>query len=132
MPASRPGTRGSGRRSTVSRSLINARIARGAAAASAASIAAALITGERAGISKEDNQAMRDSGLFHILSISGLHMVIMAGTVFWVVRALLALFPALALSYPIRKWAALRRARRRLVLSRCCRGRRCRRCAPGS
>jgi predicted membrane metal-binding protein len=25
---------------------------------------------------------MRNSGLFHILSISGLHMVIMAGTVF--------------------------------------------------
>jgi competence protein ComEC len=47
---------------------------------------------------------MRDSGLAHILSISGLHMVIMAGTVFWVVRALLAL--CLALNYPIKKWAA--------------------------
>ena len=69
-------------------------------------IAAALITGERAGISEEDNQAMRDSGLFHILSISGLHMVIMAGTMFWLVRALLALVPALALRYPIKKWAA--------------------------
>ena len=32
------------------------------------------------------NDAYRDSGLFHILSISGLHMVIMAGAVFWVVR----------------------------------------------
>lgn len=41
----------------------------------------------------------------HILSISGLHMAIMAGTVFWLVRAL-ALFPAIALRYPIRKWAA--------------------------
>ena len=69
-------------------------------------IAAALITGERAGISDEVNQAMRNSGLFHILSISGLHMVIMAGTVLWLVRALLALVPALALSFPIRKWAA--------------------------
>lgn len=69
-------------------------------------VAAALITGERAGISKEDNQAMRDSGLFHILSISGLHMVIMAGTVFWATRALLALFPSVALRVPIRKWAA--------------------------
>jgi competence protein ComEC len=46
---------------------------------------------------------MRNSGLFHILSISGLHMVIMAGTVLWLVRALLALVPALALSFPIRK-----------------------------
>jgi len=48
---------------------------------------------------------MRDSGLFHILSISGLHMVIMAGTVFWLVRAGLALIPSIALRYPIRKWA---------------------------
>ena len=43
------------------------------------------------------NQAMRDSGLAHILSISGLHMAIMAGTVFWLVRAALALFPSIAL-----------------------------------
>jgi predicted membrane metal-binding protein len=33
-------------------------------------------------------QTMRDSGRAHILSISGLHMVTMAGTVFWIVRAL--------------------------------------------
>ncbi|MGV1014303.1 MAG: ComEC/Rec2 family competence protein [Methyloceanibacter sp.] len=69
-------------------------------------IAAALITGARGGISEEVNQAMRDSGLFHILSISGLHMAIMAGTVFWLVRALLALVPSLALRFPIKKWAA--------------------------
>jgi competence protein ComEC len=69
-------------------------------------IAAAHITGQRAGITDEVNQAMRNSGLFHILSISGLHMVIMAGTVFWLVRAFLALVPALALTFPIRKWAA--------------------------
>jgi predicted membrane metal-binding protein len=50
-------------------------------------IAVALITGARGGISEELNQATRLSGLAHILSISGLHMVIMAGTVFWLVRA---------------------------------------------
>jgi hypothetical protein len=33
-------------------------------------VAAALITGERAGISEEDNQAMRDSGLFHVEGLS--------------------------------------------------------------
>jgi predicted membrane metal-binding protein len=32
-------------------------------------IAAALITGERGGITGETNQAMRDSGLFHILPL---------------------------------------------------------------
>jgi competence protein ComEC len=69
-------------------------------------IAVALITGARGGISEELNQAMRDSGLAHILSISGLHMVIMAGTVFWLVRAMLAFVPALTLRFAIKKWAA--------------------------
>jgi competence protein ComEC len=87
-------------------------------------IAAALITGERGGISEATNQAMRDSGLFHVLSISGLHMVIMAGTVFWLVRALLALVPSLALRYPIKKWAA--------ASALAAREPRCPPCAPGS
>ena len=72
----------------------------------AGAIANALITGERGGISEATNQAFRDSGLLHILSISGLHMAIMAGAVFLSVRFLLALVPALALRFPIKKWAA--------------------------
>ncbi len=47
------------------------------------------------------------SGLGHVLSISGYHMAIVAGVVFFVVRALLALSSALAIGYPIKKWAAL-------------------------
>ncbi len=70
-------------------------------------IANALITGERGAISDATNDAFRDSGLFHILSISGLHMVIMAGAIFLTVRVLLTLVPALALRYPIKKWAAV-------------------------
>jgi competence protein ComEC len=69
-------------------------------------IANALITGERGGISEATNQAFRDSGLFHILSISGLHMVVMAGAVFFSIRLALAAIPAIALRYPIKKWAA--------------------------
>ncbi len=69
-------------------------------------IANALITGERGGITEATNQAFRDSGLFHILSISGLHMVIMAGAVFLSIRLGLAAIPAIALNYPIKKWAA--------------------------
>ncbi|HEX4892734.1 MAG TPA: ComEC/Rec2 family competence protein [Hyphomicrobiaceae bacterium] len=69
-------------------------------------IANALITGARGGISDRTNDAYRDSGLFHVLSISGLHMVIMAGSVFFSVRLLLALSPALALRFEIKKWAA--------------------------
>ena len=69
-------------------------------------IAAALITGERGGISQQTNDAYRDSGLFHILSISGMHMAIMGGTVFFALRFLLALFPPIVLRFPIKKWAA--------------------------
>jgi competence protein ComEC len=70
-------------------------------------IAAALITGERGGISETTNQAYRDSGIFHILSISGLHMTIFAGAVYVSCRFLLALWPALALRFEIKKWAAV-------------------------
>lgn len=70
-------------------------------------IANALITGERGGISEATNQAFRDSGLYHILSISGLHMTIVAGAAFIALRVLLAAVPAIALRYPIKKWAAV-------------------------
>jgi competence protein ComEC len=72
----------------------------------AGEIAAALITGDRGGISGDTQDAMRASGLGHILAISGLHMALVAGTAFWLIRALLALSPTLALRYPIKKWAA--------------------------
>ena len=71
-----------------------------------ASFAEALITGERSTIPKDVNQSLQASGLFHILSISGLHMWLVAGGIFWTVRAILALIPHLALRYPIKKWAA--------------------------
>ncbi len=69
-------------------------------------VAAALIVGERGGISDRTQEAMRASGLGHILAISGLHMVLVAGVSFWLIRALLALSSDLALRRPIKKWAA--------------------------
>lgn len=69
-------------------------------------IGEALITGERAEISREANTNLQVSGLAHVLSISGLHMSLVAGGVFALVRALLALSPGLALRRPIKKWAA--------------------------
>jgi competence protein ComEC len=69
--------------------------------------AAAIISGERAQIPKAMNDSLISSGLSHILSISGLHMTLVAGGVFWLVRALFALSPNLALNYPIKKWAAV-------------------------
>jgi competence protein ComEC len=70
------------------------------------SIASALITGERGEIGEEDVQAYRDSGLAHVLSISGLHLALAGLGVFWALRALLALWPRVALTQPIKKWAA--------------------------
>ncbi|PRD42244.1 competence protein ComEC [Phyllobacterium phragmitis] len=69
-------------------------------------IAAALITGQREGISDETNEALRLSGLAHILSISGLHMALAGGLVMLVVRALIALFPGFAMRHAMKKYAA--------------------------
>jgi competence protein ComEC len=69
-------------------------------------IASALITGERGGIAEEDEAALRDAGLAHVLAIAGLHMALMGGGIFWLLRAVLAAIPAVALHYPIKKWAA--------------------------
>ncbi len=70
-------------------------------------VAAALLTGERAAISQATWDAYRDSGLAHLLSISGLHMSMVAGLVFLVLRGALALVPPLALRQPIKKWTAV-------------------------
>lgn len=70
-------------------------------------VATALMTGERGAIPEPVIDAMRDSGLAHLLAISGLHMGLVAGLLFFGVRALLALVPRVALNYPIKKWAAV-------------------------
>ncbi|MFO1108631.1 MAG: ComEC/Rec2 family competence protein [Bradyrhizobium sp.] len=69
-------------------------------------IATALLTGRRDAISEPVNDAMFISGLGHVLSISGYHMAVVAGVVFFAIRALLALVPALTVSFPIKKWSA--------------------------
>src|SRR5882672_4497424 len=69
-------------------------------------IATALLTGRRDAISPPVNDAMFISGLGHVLSISGYHMAVVAGVVFFAVRAWLALFPSLTVSFPIKKWSA--------------------------
>ncbi|MBN9343379.1 MAG: hypothetical protein BGO76_05525 [Caedibacter sp. 38-128] len=69
-------------------------------------IAAALITGDRSGISEDLRQDFANSGLAHILAISGLHLSIVAGLAFLIFRKGLSFIPWLALRYPIKKWAA--------------------------
>jgi competence protein ComEC len=79
----------------------------GAVGGQAGAVAAALVTGKRGLIDEETNEALRAAGIYHIVSISGLHMVLAAGTMFWLARALLALIPALALLWPVKKIAAV-------------------------
>ena len=69
-------------------------------------IASALITGKRDAISKKVEEAMYVSSLAHVLSISGYHMAVVAGVIFVLLRAGLALAPGLAERRPIKKWAA--------------------------
>src|SRR5580698_603967 len=69
-------------------------------------IATALLTGRRDAITTPVNDAMFISGLGHVLSISGYHMAVVAGVVFFVIRALLALIPVWTVAVPIKKWAA--------------------------
>ena len=70
------------------------------------SIASALITGKRNAISDPVNDAFYVSSLAHVLAISGYHMAVVAGIVFFFIRAGLALIPSLASRRPIKKWAA--------------------------
>ncbi len=70
-------------------------------------IASALIIGDRGSISDDDEAALRDAGLAHVLAIAGLHMALVGLGLFWLVRAFLATVPVIALNYPIKKWAAV-------------------------
>ena len=69
-------------------------------------MAAALVTGHQAWLRLEDVSAMRDSGLAHILSISGVHMAIVGGFVYALVRLGIAAWPWAALRAPGKKVAA--------------------------
>jgi competence protein ComEC len=73
----------------------------------AGAIAAALLTGEQGQVPAEVMEWMRDSGLAHLLSVSGLHVSLVAAIVFLAIRQSLALVPRVALYYPIKKWSAI-------------------------
>ncbi len=70
------------------------------------SIASALLTGKRDPISAPVSDAFYVSSLAHVLAISGYHMAVVAGIVFFFIRAGLAMIPSLASRRPIKKWAA--------------------------
>ncbi|QZH74680.1 MAG: ComEC/Rec2 family competence protein [Erythrobacter sp.] len=70
---------------------------RGELDGSAGAIAAAFASGDRGAISVADEDAMRDSGLTHLLSISGLHVSALIGATYLLAIKLLALWPWLVL-----------------------------------
>lgn len=69
-------------------------------------IAAALVVGVRGGIPQDINEALRRTGLYHIISISGLHMAMVAGTVMLLMRLAFAAFPSFTSRRPVKKYAA--------------------------
>lgn len=73
----------------------------------AGAFAAAIVTDERRAISEATTEALRLSGLAHIVAISGLNMALAAGIFFVGVRTGLSLFTGFAQAYPIKKLAAL-------------------------
>ena len=83
-------------------------------------VAAAMTTGHEAWLDPAQVDVMRDSGLAHILSISGLHMAVVGGFAFFLVRLLVAAWPWLALRVSGKKvaaWAGLMAVGTYLVIS---------------
>jgi competence protein ComEC len=89
-----------------SREAIASRIRDSIGGGAEGAIAAALIVGVRAGIPEEINEAMRRTGIYHIISISGLHMALVAGTIMAILRGAFALFPDFSSRRPVKKYAA--------------------------
>lgn len=83
------------------RARLSAHIEGRASGQSAGGIAAALATGDQGAIAEEDAEAMRQSGLAHLLSVSGLHVSAVVGGVLLLTLRLLALSPRLALHAPL-------------------------------
>lgn len=76
-------------------------------AGSPGAIAAAFASGDRGAIAVADEDAMRDAGLTHLLSISGLHVSALIGAVYFLVARLLAAIPWIALRIRVPIAAAL-------------------------
>ena len=72
----------------------------------AGAVATALLTGLRGAIPDYVWQDMQAAGMAHLLAISGLHLGLVAGTVFFAARIIMALIPPLALRWPTKKLAA--------------------------
>ncbi len=73
----------------------------------AGDVAAALIVGERRGLDRETLEALRATNLAHLLAISGLHMGLLTGLVFGMLRFLLVIAPKVPPEWSAKKLAAI-------------------------
>lgn len=71
-----------------------------------AAIGKSMVMGDQSDITDETRDVMAASGLAHVYSISGLHLSIVAGGIYWLVRLALASVTALV-AWPVKKIAAL-------------------------
>lgn len=73
----------------------------------AAGVARAIINGDQSAVTQEARQVMSTAGLAHVLSISGLHLTLAAGGVYFVLRLLLAAAAGATLRLPAKRFAAI-------------------------
>jgi competence protein ComEC len=74
------------------RAALTEAITRSVAPAASASVLAALAVGARADIADEQWRILRDTGVIHVISVSGLHVAMVALGLHGIARAILALF----------------------------------------
>jgi DNA internalization-related competence protein ComEC/Rec2 len=74
---------------------------------SGSALVAALLIGDRAGLRPRDWDTLRATGITHLVSVSGLHVGIVATAGFFLLRWLWVLFPGLCLRLPAQKAGSL-------------------------
>jgi len=72
-----------------------------------AGVARAIINGDESEVTDTARTTMATAGIAHVLSVSGLHLSIVAGGTFWILRLLLAGFGPIASRVPVKRIAAL-------------------------
>jgi competence protein ComEC len=71
-----------------------------------AALIVAFMVGDSTGISQDTWNICRLAGIAHLIAISGSHFMMVGGVPFFLIRALLAAFPFIALRFPVKKIAA--------------------------
>ena len=72
-----------------------------------ARIAIPLIIGEQKFVLPEQYKIYRQAGITHVLSVSGFHLALLAGFLFFIIRGICALIPSFTLHFNVKKIAAV-------------------------